>query len=294
MYVLVGLTVLLFILELLCHGIVGANPIQGSCRHFITLQFIDRATTFSFSLTAFLLVGVVVISSFLVSEEQQLEIGIDEFELQLGEGGGSDNDRSNITITDYEDLESGNERLSEAGLTTWFFNSIERKRYNGYPRVYEIVQLSEGKDLGLGGSRYAVLDVDGDETNPDLEEKYDYRIKGRSHVSEDIFNNHSYIDPEDEQSRIHWLLREEESELRTLERQLQRTVTYSISASLLGVLIQGYPWVPAMIPDPWLLTLSFPETVVYIPASYLFTLIFLGMIETSVGLLEVMNELINR
>lgn len=296
LYALAIVTVFLLIIELLCHGIVGTNPIQGSCRHFITLQFIDRATTFSFSLTAFLLVGVVVVSSFLVTEEQQLELGIDEFELQLGEGGGGDSDRGYVTITEFEDFESGDKRKSESGLTTWFSNSFTQKlSHNNYPKSYEILRLSEEKEgLGLGGKRYAVRDIETEEADPDLEEKYDYRIKGRGHFDRDYPGNRYYIDPEDERPRIHWLLREEEPELRVLERQLRRAVSYSISASVLGVLIQGYPWLAATAPDPWLLDLSFPETVVYIPASYLFTLIFLGMIGTSVGLLELMSELLKR
>lgn len=291
LYALAALTGLLLIIESLCHGIVGTNPIEGACRHFITLTFIEQATTFSFSLTAFLLVGVVVVSSFIVTETRRLDFNVNEFELRLGDDDSGDNNGPQITITEYENFDSGEKASSDSGLATWYIDRNIIHPINGY----EIVQLSEEIDnIGLRGSRYAVRDVEGGETDLDLEENYDYRIKGRVNYSENILDNHYYRDTENEQRRIHWLLREEELGLEPIERQLRRAVAYSISASVLGVLIQGYPWVAEAASDPWLLDLSFPETAVYILASYLFTFIFIGMISTSVGLLDMMAGLLNR
>lgn len=294
-YVLVILTGLLFIIELLCHGIIGANPIEGACRHFITLQFIEQATTFLFSLTAFLLVGVVVVSSFIVTETQRLNLDPQEFELVLREGGGNDNNGSQIAITHFEDFVSGEKTSTESGLATWLIASPNHRILSELRNRIERIQISEEPGgLRLGDNRYAVRDIDGEDTDTDIEGKYDYRVKGHVNGEENFPDVLSYPDDENEQARIHWLLREEEAELRAIERQLRRAVTYSVSASVLGVLIQGFPWIVDVASDPWMLGLSFPETVVYIPASYLFTFAFLGMITTSVGLLEVMAELLTR
>lgn len=275
----------------------GTTGVLGRCIHVWTPEFIEMATSLSFSLTAFLLVGVTVLVA--VERQQRLAEGDDNGPeltaiLHVRSGNGeefTDNDPY-FYVSDIVEYEDGSRIAGEVG-PRWYIERVDGRRIT----VVEVSDRSDAMLLGTGVYRIRKPDPreeDGFEGNG-------WRAYGRYQGSAQYLPEVNWLLNPDQ--RVDWVVREEdqndvdEDDLSNAERRAQfraklgRAISYSISAAILGIGMQGYPWSTAANATPWLSDLPPVEHLIYWTSSYVFLVIFLGMVWTSIGLIELMLQL---
>lgn len=253
--------------------------VANSCWHPITVDFLDQATKFSFSLTAFLLVSTTVVVAL---ERIRGRVLIPVGQLEVTEIGSEEDRRpSELSIREYR-----NGSMVNNGTVEWWLKSRDGN-------VFRVTEYrASPPDIGLATGQYAIQPLSGTqdtEAGP-ATDKHGWVVSGSlqgasRRLQKDYPNE--FIAPDEE---IEWWVTEEaESEeiLAKMRKRIRRTATYSISASLLGVFMTGYPWAGPNS-SSWLESLSTPENIAYVLFSHAFLYVFLGMVWTSLGVLDLL------
>ncbi|WP_152416107.1 hypothetical protein [Halococcus hamelinensis] len=247
MWLLLSLIPISFAYEIVFCGLFESFPVffgaihesllrDGECARFLNKDYLSAATTFSYSLSAFLLVAVAVVFS-----GQQRVKSSNKDGSESGGGGGSSDDSGGEDYSFFFDLPNPfYEREAEDSGTE---NEIEQIQIF---RVFGQLQGTSGGSDSPNGNG----DDDGGEDNGD-------------------------------------------DERRNFNRRLQRALAYSISASLLGVLITTLLPLPVLFVHDLPRVVSGPVSLIsnvgYAFLTHVFTFIFLGMVWTSVELIELLD-----
>lgn len=257
----------------------------GVCSHVFNLAFVDNATTLSFSLTAFLLVGVTVVVA--VQRQQtspDLNVDVAELWLRTGLEGVNLNEWISVVEGSVERYTDGRQDGPE--YVDWELQPRTNRLIFGRrePPEPDTIQPPDG-NYEIVNAR-SMVDPDAPPAN------LAWRLQG------EIRRPYERIEEIDwlvaGENRIDWWLVEDEDEEGTSQAfraRLGSALSYSVSASVLGILIQWYPWISGDTTAPWLSTLSLPVHVFYSVFSTFFALIFLGMIWTSIDLVELMARM---
>jgi hypothetical protein len=288
---------------------VTTGVVPDTCVRVLGDRFVAEATRFSFSLTAFLLVSVAVV---LTTDQRLIEDGEDD-----DETGTDDEESDEDEESDGGDLPpgdrfivrwSGGESASEEGDTRYEFQETRRVSYrdgseqrgntgNGpyWVQVDEfgghpVVDESGPKGIiRTGPGAYRVWDLD------ELSESQRASVQGRTWIAEwTNYDGPKFI------ASVGTVSGEWENELFdesspdaslvTFTRRLRIAVAYAISASLLGVVVLGLrPLLPAVdLAALASLGAFLRQTAPFAitAATHLFALVFLGMVWTSLELIE--------
>lgn len=295
-FVLAGIGTAFLFESVMCASTVlpGMTGVLGQCLHVWTPEFIESATTLSFSLTAFLLVGVTV----LVGVESQQ--GSNELN-DNGQGRTAildvrpgtreeftDND-PHFDVSDIVEYQDGR-RIGGAVGPRWYIEDVDERRVT-------VVEVSERSDaILLGSGVYRIRKPDEGEPDGNI-----WRVYGSYQGSPQYKIELNWL--LEDNRRVDWIVGEvdqndaDEGDVsrsdprEQFRAKLGKALSYSISASILGIVIQGYPWSTTANMTPWLSDLSPVEHIGYWASSYVFIVIFLGMVWTSVGLIELMLRL---
>jgi hypothetical protein len=290
---------------------VTTGVVPDTCVRVLGDRFVAEATRFSFSLTAFLLVSVAVV---LTTDQRLIEDEEDNDETEP-----EDEENEEDEESDGGDLPPGDRfivRSSGVGSQPvesdkkYKFQDTRRVRYNGGeentirsgngPYWVEVAELDdrifvdEYGPEGLirpGIGEYRVWDLD------ELSEAQRASVQGVTWIAEwTNYDGPKFIALVGAPSgRLEEQIFDESSpdaSLVTFTRRLRIAVTYAISASLLGVVVLGLrPLLPAVdlaalasLGTLLQQTAQFAITA----ATHLFALVFLGMVWTSLELIELL------
>ncbi|WP_132060293.1 hypothetical protein [Halorussus amylolyticus] len=251
---------------------------SSTCIHVFGLRLIDPATTFSFSLTAFLLVATTVVVAVVGSTAAPNRIGslriktVDGFpelpnSAQISEG----------RLTKYTDIGK-----LDPHHVQWLLHAKSPESIAAYRAEKNELEPTDGK--------YQIWRV-GNE--PPASERPVWRFQGDIGWENKDNNLPDWLvsDSNERQSIDWWIVPDQEDAHQELRTALQSSLTYSISASLLGIVLAWYPWDTGSLPNPWLTGLSPWENLSYAVLATLFTFVFLGMVYTSIGIIEILPKL---
>lgn len=277
---------------------IGANYLPTTCSHIIGDQLITNATTFSFSLTAFLLVAVTVV--FMIGKQIS--------------SGPSDEDGPNGSDNDYPDggdrfivIRSRSNRSTEDYIDTFeFIDTVpieyeegEEQQGNGptwgllgYTNddVFFVEEVDSPNLLQLGPGEYYLWSDD------DIAENEKRDLPGVKWSTYPRFRDGEHfllktfaaplpfpdlpIGDDDDSD-------EDDPTIQEYGNILKRSLAYSISASLLGIIIISFSPPPQIVGfEIGFLWRTFP--LIYSIATHTFSIIFLGMLWTSIDLIDLM------
>ena len=210
---------------------------NGKCDRLLNRHYLSAATTFSYSLSAFLLVAVAVVFS-----GQQRTKSDDEGEPNPSGGSGPD-----------DDPDGGDYPFFFEFLNPLHEEEAEGSEGENRLKEYELIRGSGQLHGASGGSNSPNSNGDNNDGGGNGDDK----------------------------------------ERRDFNRRLQRALAYSISASLLGVLITTLLPLPVLfvydLPPLVSSIISSMSNIVYTFLTHAFTFIFLGMVWTSVELVGLLD-----
>lgn len=284
------------------------------CIHIIGLSFVSEATTFSYSLTAFLLVAVTVVFAI----GKQVSFHNDEGDSD-NQGEPPDDDFPDGGLRFVVTLSSPNKTEDDYLTTYGFIDTVEIEyqegeqiRGNGgngpywgligHDEVTAFVEEFSSEPLFRFGRGIYILYQRDELTDEEMA-----NLEGKKWVTHPRFGTGPHVlikilDPdvgtngpdnnEPEPTDIEDEGNDSEITIEEFGRKLRKSLSYSISASLLGTLIVGFtppptiirytevPLAPGVVESmsPFLFTISV----------YIFSVIFLGMVSTSIGLVDLM------
>lgn len=220
-------------------SLFGLNTASENCTRFLDESLISAATTFSYSLTAFLLVAVAVV----FAAYQQTFAGQDEDGDDGDDGDGGDDSPSNSpSILQIDHL--SNETILEI---------LEDVLNRGDEQEQVEVEIRDNDSL--------IAIVRGGSGSPS---------------PNSTPNNDGADEPDD-------------SEIKEFNDDLKQAVAYSVSASLLGIFITEVLPLPVVHPSSFLSNAAtIIDSIGFTLLTHLFGFIFLGMVWTSVGLLDLL------
>lgn len=286
-----------FISCLLIQAGIGANYLPVTCSHIIGDQLITNATTFSFSLTAFLLVAVTVV--FMIGKQ-----------ISSGPSDEDGSDGSNGSDNDYPDggdrfivIRSGSNRSTEDYIDTFeFIDTVpieyeegEEQRSNGGngptwglvrytdEGIYIVEEVDSPGLFQLGPGEYHLWSDD------DIPENEKRNLPGKKWSTYPRFGDGEHFLLKTFAAPIPFLdlpigddddSDEDNSTIQEYSSKLKRSLAYSISASLLGIIIISFS-----LPPQFLSSIS---PFIYSVATHTFSIIFLGMLWTSIDLIDLM------
>ncbi|WP_230455353.1 hypothetical protein, partial [Halorubrum sp. BV1] len=266
------------LVELWCWLTLGGEFLgiaNNSCMHLFSRSYIQHATELSFSLTGFLFVGVSVVA---VITRQS-----------------SDEPTQTAELT----IVTGEEIPEVEGTYSLYRDEIER--YVGGSRIdstligWSVVSNSPESLIAYREQKLPVEPPDG---------TYEIwnSITGPTPTEGDAWRLHETTDQQRDDEPLPdwlqgpngeidwWIVPDTEPQLEAFKLKLKRAVGYAVSASILGVIIQSYPWNLSTDPDPWLETLPMHQHLLYGILATIFTFVFIGMAWTSIGLLELIQK----
>lgn len=262
--------------EMLCIVSIGSG-FSGRCNHLANLSLVENMTTFSFSLVAFLLVSTAVVVGISRQRLNSSPNPAAEIDIQtvneVTEREMNPNDQ--LELTRYKantttgtvsvDWIISSDSPTSIQAIRWQPDSIEPS--NG---IYEIWDARSGQSP----SRFPAWRLRGSIYGPDNSD-----ITPITHLIHD--------------REIDWWISSNTTtdSFKEFRTTLSKAVKYSISSSVLGVAIQSYPWLTSFANYPWLTILTPIEHLFYSAGVILFVFISLGMIWTSVDLVNIMVEL---
>jgi hypothetical protein len=266
-------------------------PYFGGCRHILTIQLIEGATSLAFSLTAFLLVGTVVLAADQIreSEVDSSDGGRgDGWQLRIKPDNNVSRDRPRIQVIDL--IEFKNYKRIDSGVgPDWYIMDSDLEN-----RTLIVAQDTIQSDLSIPEGTYRV-----DITDTGSSESHSWLAYLESDVDFSEYNL-GVLERAFTESTLGWAIRPEsetdddgdlDGTVQEYRRQVQRALSYGVSASILGILIQAYPFGAPESIGVWLSNLESFEHIGYFISSYIFILMFSGMIWTSIGLVELLSNL---
>lgn len=293
--------------------------LPDQCIHFVNLTIVNAATTLSFSLTAFLLVGGTVIGAIagiqtIDSRDSESESdgeprqGFDLHIIEQGTSDESDSDQPVIRITDFAE---GN-IVGESGRWQWNSqggyigpNLVITEPFIGGIRVVQTTDHPEAFQFNPG--QYRIYPW---ETVTEAATKPPGTVIGRAYGTiNGSLNQISHLRTRiDDDKKIDWLVTRRDRPPRPADRttdveriliRVKRALEYAISASLIGIILQGFPIASSAmiantlgIPIDQAIWVTWFEHVAYFVGSYVFAVIFLGMIKTSLGFFELLSDIV--
>lgn len=251
---------------------------SSTCIHVFSHRLIDPATTFSFSLTAFLLVATTVVVA--VVNNTATPNRTSDFRIRTVDEFPELPNSALVTegrLTKYTDVG----RL-DTQYVRWLLHAESAELIAAYRTEKDELEPTDGK--------YQIWRLKND---PPPSERPVWRLQGdiRWKDRENNLSEWLVSDGDDGQSIDWWIVPDKVDTYQELQTSVRSSLTYSISASLLGIVLAWYPWDTGFLPNPWLIGLSPWENIIYAVLATLFTFVFLGMVYTSIGIIEILPKL---
>jgi hypothetical protein len=247
---------------------------SGTCVHLFSLAFIEPATELSFALTGFLFVGVTLVAVLMgqagdqPAQTAELIISTDEETVEM---------RGDYSFPEGEiELYEGGEQLDDDWVTwTIIVRSADSLQANRTQKM--TIEPPDGSYViwnsltGPAPTEGRAWHLSGDIHERNVDEFPDWLLGSEKGIS-------------------WWIVADLEPRLAAFRAKLRRATGYAVSASVLGVIIQSYPWRVTVSENPWLGRLPMSQHFFYGVLAIVFTFVFIGMAWTSIGLLELIRR----
>lgn len=267
------------IAEVWCWLTIGGELLgftSGTCIHLFSLAFIGPATELSFALTGFLFVGVTLVAVIVGQVEDQpaqtaeLIISTDEETVET---------RADYSFPEGKiELYEGGEQLDDDWVNwTIAVRSADSLQANRTQTQKKPIEPPDGSYViwnsltGPAPTEGRAWHLSGDIHGQNVDEFPDWLLGAEKGIS-------------------WWIVADLEPRLAAFRAKLRRATGYAVSASVLGVIIQSYPWYVTVSENPWLGRLPMHQHFFYGVLAIIFTFVFIGMTWTSIGLLELIRR----